>query len=237
MNKIQTGLVILGLVISSTSASPQSETFDTSLSKPGLEYAAIRIALPSAAEHLTRLQSPPSNALPASVSIVKADLLLTLDRKAEALTHYRDAADHLRNTQPEHYPVEPTRLNQHAMGAQLLPFVIGPGSHRDNLLIRRFIALDALDEAQQEFERIHELHKQRLAQRVAPQGYDGRALQFVIDYAYFLKRSTGTDLCPFLRTRNRIREPVPASSQKAIISYSLETSSEFDVRFTWMRDF
>ena len=69
-------------------------------------------------------------------------------------------------------------------GGPLPPFVAGPGSHRDNWLVRRFIALAAWDDAARELARIRSLHERRLENTP----YDGIALEFLLDHAFFLRQ-------------------------------------------------
>ena len=63
----------------------------------------------------------------------------------------------------------------------------GPGSHRDNGLIRRFIQLEDVQSAQAEFGRIHKAHQ-------ASRHYSSNALRFSLDYALFLQSHKQPDL-------------------------------------------
>src|SRR5207249_2624099 len=93
-----------------------------------------------------------------------------------------------------------------------------------NWLIRRFIALEAWDDAAREFARIWEIHRRNTqpyvttrpaprdapagaGQRVVvrPAGFDGHGLQFALDYAYFLQRRGASD-----RSRAVLLEPLLA---------------------------
>ena len=90
----------------------------------------------------------------------------------------------------------------------LEPFAVGPGSHRDNWLIRRFIALKAWDDAAREFARVWELHRSRTepylldptpvgdgfgslreSGLIRPAGFDTSGLEFAIHYAFFLRKT------------------------------------------------
>ena len=185
---------------------------------PGCEYAAVRLARPKAGEFLpvveplTRdMEDTPAN--PRAI-LVRADLRLATGDKDGALKEYRAFVARIAEGQGQgwpqgrvpatYYPVEPSQPDHVYGPAQ--PFTLGPGSHRDNWLIRRFIALQAWDDAAREFERIRAIHR-RMAQPyvlmfpvfkegkvvsqekrlVRPTGFSGRALQFAVDYAYFLK--------------------------------------------------
>jgi tetratricopeptide (TPR) repeat protein len=182
------------------------EAFQAYPAIPGAEHAAITLARSKAKEYLAVLASPPPNADATVVNVVEADLLLALERKDEALACLRIA---VRDIQADYYPVEPPVQSNYR---QLLnPYSFGPGSHRDNRLIRRFIALDAWEDAAREFARIWEIHRRRAQPYIVsasgmnaptverqdylitPAGYDSRSLQFAIDYAYFLKRRNHSD--------------------------------------------
>ena len=195
------------------------EAFRAYLAIPGAEHAAATLARSKAKEYLAVLAAPPSNAVSPVVKVVEADLLLALDRKQEALASLRQAVEEIRalagnvdgGLYAGYYPVEPER-NAPFRHRPLTPFALGPGSHRDNRLIRRFIALDAWEDAAREFARVWERHKLnaepyvigmpiyqagqqagRQDRLVTPVGFNGRALQFAVDYAYFLKKQKRRD--------------------------------------------
>src|SRR4051812_35956587 len=63
------------------------------------------------------------------------------------------------------------------------------GSHRDNWLIRRFVALEAWPEAEAEFARMWKLHTARRP----TESYFALALQFTLDYSFFLKQRNQPD--------------------------------------------
>jgi len=185
-----------------------AEAFRAYLSIPGAEDAAVSLARPKTKTFLALLASPPTNAEPHVVQVVEADLLLTLDRREEALASLRAACAGM---PAEYYPVE-RPAPSHYRGWPLVPFSLGPGSHRDNRLIRRFIALDAWEDAARELSRVWEMHKRnaephvlsttareagravdRRYSLVTPVGFNGQALQFAVDYAYFLKKRNKPD--------------------------------------------
>ena len=122
--------------------------------------------------------------------------------------------------QPGYYPVEPPQqlgldngFESFARGRLSLPFSYGPGSHRDNWLLRRLIALDLTKDAAREFARLWEVHRANTQpylvlaplydkktqesreekKLVRPHGFNSYDLQFALDYAFFLKRAGQTD--------------------------------------------
>ena len=207
-------------------AGKMHEAFLMYLSAPGGEYAAVALGRGKLEEYLALLRDP-GNEIPAPrEKIVEGDLLLAMGQKEEALTVYRavaamaatNAADGwAQGVIPQDYyfveaEQQPTDNYMNAVpyyaSRALLPMSIGDGSQRDNWLIRRFIALDALDDAAKEFARVWEIHRRNthpyvvkmegldekskkvVQQRilVQPVGFTARGLQFALNYAYFLKR-------------------------------------------------
>ncbi len=196
---------------------------------PGAESAALDLARPKA-EHFLALLRGLKDAPEISRHLVEGDLLLALKRRDEALKSYRAAAqaleseaqsDRTQNFLPRRpYAVEFSArsadaeqpLNVASRGP-LESFQSGPGSHRDNWLLRRFIGLEAWDDAAREFARVWEIHR-ALTQPylveqnvysaddktrtpkifvVRPAGFSAFGRQFAIDYAYFLKRRAQPD--------------------------------------------
>ena len=187
------------------------DAFLRCLAIPGAEYAAARIARPKAKEFLpliadvvedpARIQDRPRAIL------VLGDLLLATGDSEGALKCYRQVTG-MTAPKPgtgweqglvphDYYPVEPPQPGQSdaeelrfAIGpggrgdAEAMPFTLGCGSHRDNWLIRRFIALQAWQDAEREFSRIWEVQRQN----AGAEQYSGLGLEFTIDYAFFLKR-------------------------------------------------
>ena len=162
---------------------------------PGAEYMAARIARAKTEQYRTVLMVY-DGFTPGSLTVV-GDFHLALGEKDEALKCYRTATDLLART--ESYPVEPPNAPNNPYANYLaLPFQLGPGSQRDNWLIRRFIALEAWEDAGKEFARIWRVHQLdaapfavNIGERTLlylPADFTGKGLQFAIDYAYFLKR-------------------------------------------------
>lgn len=202
----------------------EKQAFLKYLTIPGAEHMAAKLARPKAKEYLDLLRKNKDSLISPLGKLVEGDLLLALDRKEKALDAYRKAAsgmgeipsDHLggKTAMEYYYPVEPSSTMDYPYGAgnwqsEAMPFKLGPGSHRDNWLIRRFIALGAMDDAQNEFARVSDMYERRsepyiynmpiLARDakgkmasekrlISPAKYDGKRLQFTLDYAYFLKR-------------------------------------------------
>lgn len=150
------------------------EAFLKYLQVPGGEAAAIAVArCEGKVRPFLDLLRKNSETLPAaSAKITEGDLLLALKDQRGALACYRAAAA-LISTKPD---AEPGMLagdsyfveyvNHSQPGgfspdfAQILPpFQFGPGSHRDNRLIRRFISLEAWEDAEREFARVWQLHR------------------------------------------------------------------------------
>jgi HEAT repeat protein/tetratricopeptide (TPR) repeat protein len=183
------------------------------LTVPGAEYAAARVARANTQEYLPLIAGVVDDAEHVrerpSALLVQADLLVAAGDEQGALKCYRRVAEAVA-TEPgtgwkqgmlphDYYPVEPPRPER--VREEALPFTLGPGSHRDNWLIRRFIGLEAWDEAAREFARIWQIHR-----RQAGDGqFLGLGLEFAIDYSYFLKRqgqldeALGTLLEPLVR--------------------------------------
>lgn len=190
------------------------EAFCRYATTPGQEHLAVRIARPHPAEFLP-LVVPLGGVSRHRVKLVEGDLRLALGEKEKALTCYRLVAAGL---DPDDYPVEPP-LPRPGSGEDAFeplpvePLVVGPGSHRDNWLLRRFIALEAVSDAASEFARVWRIHRANTCPRVVierdhlptppsapmprfiltPAGFDGKGLLFALDYAYFLKRRGDTD--------------------------------------------
>jgi HEAT repeat protein len=183
------------------------------LETPGAEHLALRLARPKAAAYLEVLDQKARSVWTPRREALRGDLLLALNRKPEALAAYREAAVFLsrRDAQPgaaalsdaEAYLVEPPDPRQ--ANRPIQPFTLGPGSHRDNWLLRRLIALEAWDEAATEFARVWSIHRRHASSTPAARdpgaaaetprgrGFDGFGLQFALDYAFFLKRRNQID--------------------------------------------
>lgn len=176
---------------------------------------AVRIARPNAEQFLNLLRENSASIPAARRMRVTADLLLAQGDRVKSLAICRSAAQNIAKTADQgwdqglvprgEYFVDTSARNPHTAGGLFLPFTIGPGSHRDNWLIRRFIAMDAWAEARREFERVWQLHseatqpyvirRQNYDDRFQPRGEnryivtpDGYGLRFTLDFAYFLQR-------------------------------------------------
>lgn len=119
------------------------------LAIPGGEYAAVTLARGDAMSFLTLLLVHPPIPPSPRARLVEAELLLATGQRAEARERFRALA----STAPksnwdtdtaDYYPVEPPMAlggdDQFAAFARhqpALPFTYGPGSHRDNWLLRR----------------------------------------------------------------------------------------------------
>ncbi|MEI8380836.1 MAG: HEAT repeat domain-containing protein [Planctomycetota bacterium] len=143
----------------------------------GGEAAAIAVARSGgkAKDFLDLLRENSPSLLAARVKLVEGELLLALKDKAGALKCYRYAAALIETQKGEPRPgmlpreiyfveaSEPNRpegLFSSELNRLIPPFMVGPGSHRDNRLIRRFIALEAWEDAEREFARAWELHRE-----------------------------------------------------------------------------
>jgi HEAT repeat protein/predicted negative regulator of RcsB-dependent stress response len=181
----------------------EREAFRLFLIVAGGEHIAARIAWLDAQQYQTVMMTV--DIVNTGTQVVRGDLLLTQGKKDEALAQYRNAAEFAARN--GYYPVEPPFKPGENRDATLraLPFQLGPGSQRDNWLIRRFITLEAWGDAGIEFARIWNLHRMytkpyaipanpEAGARVLrvilfdPHGFNGFGLQFAIDYVYFLKQ-------------------------------------------------
>lgn len=143
----------------------------------GGEAAAITVARGNgkAREFLNLLRENAPSLVAARVKLVEGELLLALQDKAGALKCFRDAVALIETQRGEPRPgmlprdsyfveaAESNRPEGHfssELNQLILPFIVGPGSHRDNRLIRRFIALEAWGDAAREFARVWELHRE-----------------------------------------------------------------------------
>jgi HEAT repeat protein len=139
------------------------------------EHLAARIARSDPKQYLAVLSVAGAEVPQWRVDLLSGDLQLSLGEKSSALEHYRAAAAGLVDLAS--YPAEPGQYPT----SLAAPFTRGPGSHRDNWLIRRFLALDALPDAGREFARIWRLHQP------SEQPFFSRmGLRFALDYAFFL---------------------------------------------------
>ena len=202
------------------------EAFVKYLAIPGAEHLATRLARSQAEAFLGVLGREGDRVPLMRRKLIEGDLLLALDRKADALACYRAAVAGIADEPGkgwaeglmprDTYPVEPPHDVYGRYNRPARPMALGPGSHRDNWLIRRFIALEDWDGATKEFRRVWAIHrrttkpyvvtrevrrqvegpKAKAVKRkylVEPSGFDGKGLQFAIDYAYYLRRRGRSD--------------------------------------------
>jgi HEAT repeat protein len=201
------------------------EAFLKYLAVPGGEFAAASLARGNAREFLAVLRQNPRALESPRAALVEADLLLASAQPEQAKQRYHQLAatapaENWGAAQPGFYPVEPPQqlgsdngFESFARGQPALPFSCGPGSHRDNWLLRRLIALDLIEDAAKEFARLWEVHRANTqpyavlvprydekAQKageekrlVRPHGFNSYGLQFALDYAFFLKRAGRTN--------------------------------------------
>ena len=142
---------------------------------PGGEAAAIAVTRTGAsvAEFLELLRKNAGSLPTAQAKLVEGELSLALKNREWALACFREAAALIgrkagAEREPEMLPREDYFVEPVVTGAERAfyheqlfpPFTLGPGSHRDNRLIRRFIALEAWDDASREFARVWELHRE-----------------------------------------------------------------------------
>jgi HEAT repeat protein/tetratricopeptide (TPR) repeat protein len=185
---------------------------------PGGQHAAIRIGRQSPREYIDLLEKHVGD-IPAPLALaIEADLLLALGKTDEAgkcvgkvaqCTTDGEKGWQQGNIPANTYLVDVPQRDEHGYRRHSLlqPLVIGPGSHRDNWLIRRCVALKRWDEAAAEYVRVWKIHRENTKPFIAnvatsyvagktiyekklvtPAGFDGRGLQFALDYAFFLKR-------------------------------------------------
>ncbi|MBN2684166.1 MAG: hypothetical protein JXR40_02700 [Pontiellaceae bacterium] len=183
------------------------------LSIPGAEHSAAALARSAPDTYLPLLEN--ADAPTPVIQLIKGDLLLAKGNREGALACYRATAasiakDYNTGWKDDLVPwnyffVEPPEPKQ-ALGK---PFENSVGTQRDNWLIRRFIELDAMDDAEREFERIHQLHQHDTqphvetwitlptneTQQVTLQphltqssGDDELSLRFALDYVDFLQQ-------------------------------------------------
>lgn len=198
------------------------EAFLKYLSEPGGEFAAATLARPQAREFLKLLADQGVKIPAARRRLIEAELLLATRDQKGALTAYRGVAAMIATKDEQgweqgllprgQYFVEPPP-SEGRIWNMATPFMVGPGSHRDNWLLRRFIALEAWDDARREFARVWQLHREATQpcviqmpiykrtgkvggfekRLVRPTGFSGGALQFALDYGFFLQKRNDAD--------------------------------------------
>jgi HEAT repeat protein/predicted negative regulator of RcsB-dependent stress response len=208
------------------------EAFLKYLRFPGGEHAALKLARPKAKDYLELLRVQGKDLPLARFKLIEGDLLLALGERAEALACYRAVAGKIGKTSKETWdkgflpwdqyfvevpPLSP-RDDLYAYGRFIhqaqQPFALGPGSHRDNWLLRRFLALEAWHDAGREFERLWDFHLRYSEAYLVSQweedpakpnarkmrdyvvresGFSSLGLLFSLDYAFFWKQRKDND--------------------------------------------
>jgi len=205
-------------------AGEKEQAFLAYLKIPGAQHVAIRLARSDAKRYSALLASAVQEVPLPFAKVVEGDLHLAMRDRRAALACYRAIAETATTKGDvswdagqmplDAYIVEPPSKPgfEHYAASLAAPFSFGPGSHRDNWLVRRFIALEAWDDAAGELARVWEIHRRNarpyLVRQVVgreenrdvietwlvkPVGFDGRGLQFAIDYAFFLKKTGKTE--------------------------------------------
>ncbi|MDF7800517.1 hypothetical protein P4C99_13650 [Pontiellaceae bacterium B1224] len=185
------------------------------LTIPGAEHSAIRLARTAPDEYLALLETA-ANAPTPTVKLIEGDLLLEKGETNAALACYRavaasTAADCKTSWSDNQVPWNYYFVEADDPADQLHePFSWRIGSQRDNWLIRRFITLHVMDDAEREFARVWALHQHDAQPHavlfpsvnpdapkqdlnfspfvVYPNAHDKAALCFALDYARFLER-------------------------------------------------
>ncbi len=242
---------------------------------PGAHHIATRIGRKSPQDYLKLLDEHSDEISTPLAQAVAADLWLALGQTEKARACVAAVAgcvakdadgswadDQIRS---ETYLADtpsrsdPSYLSSHSL---LMPFQNGPGSHRDNWLIRRQLALKVQHDAATEYARIWELHRGntrpyivdmvvRYEERepvyekklVTPVGFDDRGLQFALDYAFFLKRQGDLDkslallrepLLAIDMDRNPNHRPMSTATEEDLRQHPLRPSNGLVLRpFSW----
>jgi len=148
-------------------AGQREEAFLAYTAIPGAQHLALSLAKPVAKVYLEVLQRHWADLPPIFAHLMQGELLSATGDMEAALSAYRATAELLKTVDileegdmPSVYLTEPPEdAKKHYPLTQTFPvFAAGPGSHRDNRLIRRFIALDAFADIEREFERLWQLY-------------------------------------------------------------------------------
>lgn len=151
---------------------------------------AIKIGKEEPQKYLTLLENEES----IQAIVITSELQLSLGLTKEARMNVRRVAELMREEEgfKKSYLVDLELIGSKRNLFSLrepIPFSSGPGSHRDNWLIRRALAFKMKDIAQQEFARMWGIYRDR----VMTSGVDHRARKFALDYAVFLQREKETE--------------------------------------------
>ncbi len=205
-------------------AGKRDEAFMAFAKIPGAHHVATRIGRASAQDDLKLLDQHRDEIPTPLAQAIAADLWLSLGENQKArecvaavakCTSSEGNASWGDDRIPaDAYLAAPPAGEEaaHFTSSPLNPFHRGPGSHRDNWLIRRQLALKMPNEAVAEYARVWEIHRRRTKpyivdsiarydegrpvhekRLIAPVGFDGRGLQFALDYAFFIKRQGNVD--------------------------------------------
>ena len=205
-------------------AGKTNEAFFKYLSVQGGEFAAGTLAMRQPHVFLELLSNNPALSSTPRARLIQADLLAALGRSQEARSLYHKLATNIAVTGRVEkggafYFVEPVLENRDdarwglSHTRPVAPFTYGPGSHRDNWLLRRLITMELKDDAAKEFTRMWNVHCGRTEAiaasgqgsppadrspsegwvRAHPCGFSNLELQFILDYSYFLSRSDKTN--------------------------------------------
>ena len=190
-----------------------NEAFVKYLAVSGGEFAAATLGMRNPGEFLDLLSNNPAAASSPRARLVQADLLAASGRAEAARGIYHQLATNIAalgrvGVGGAYYFVEPAQENSHdsrwgfSRTRPVSPFTFGPGSHRDNWLLRRLIATDLKEDAANEFARMWDVHRGTTSTNALPTedwvrghpcGFSNLELQFALDYAYFLNRHGNTD--------------------------------------------
>lgn len=187
---------------------------------PGAQHLAVNLARDKPQKYIAILRKHSDDVPAALAKVIEGDLLLAGGLNSLAVAAYRHVAKLAAKSDRQSwadgvlprrsYVVDPGSGTKYTGSNQLLnPFTLGPGSHRDNLLIRRLIALEAWDDAEREFDRVWQIHVENsrphfvlipkfdqqtgkvipnVKHLMEPAGFNGHGLQMALDYAFFLQR-------------------------------------------------
>ncbi|MDA1017438.1 MAG: tetratricopeptide repeat protein, partial [Planctomycetota bacterium] len=190
---------------------------------PGAQHVAVSLARQNPRDYSRILTDHADRiALPLRRT-VQGDLLLRAGFSDPALAAFREVAARISTDKNgwaegfvprDTYLAEPTDATYDNYRTQRVEaFSLGPGSHRDNWLIRRFIVLKAWDDTEREFQRVWTIHESKTRpfivdapdslrqvpiggvtrQIVRPAGFSGQGLQFALDYSFFLMQRKQQD--------------------------------------------
>ncbi|HYT94728.1 MAG TPA: HEAT repeat domain-containing protein [Gemmataceae bacterium] len=191
---------------------------------PGLNEAAAW-ARADPKFFLPLLKKAPADVSPTWVHLIEGEIHLVQGRKTQALACYRAVAQKIGATQDARWDDGFIPVHQFLTEAERTPAYSAraydghsasyAGSHRDNWLLRRFLALEAWDDAEREFTRVGNIHRRHAAfdpyrylggphggfggndrefeNLLFPCGFSSWGLLFTLDHAFFLKQRNKSD--------------------------------------------